>query len=408
MSSTTTSPRRRGPAYQAVERYLRAEVTGGIGLLVAAIVAIAWANSPGGHSYQSLWATSEHLAILGANGPTTLLQWVNTAPMSIFFLVIGLELGREWREGALRNQRTATLPIVGAVGGMIGAGVAFALASHGSSGAVTRGWGVPMATDIAFVLGILALLGHRVPSGLRLLLLTLAIADDIGGVIVLATLYAQNVDLAALGGSFLVIAAMIALRRKTSSAWPFLIGGLLLWGLMARAGVEPALSGVVIGVIIPSKTTGAQPVSSVPRLENRLHHVSSIVVLPVFALANAGVVLRSGMLQRTTVATLFSGILLARVVGKFAGVFLVSWLAIALRITRLPEDVSWLQLAGGAALTGMGFTVPLLAADVAFAHRPDFISATQLALLVGSLAAGAIGITILLIASHRQPSRNAE
>ena len=257
-------------------------------LVVAVGVALLWANSPWGSTYATVWGHSLSLGGTVFADFTTVQSWVNGGLMAVFFFVVGLEIGREHRTGELGHLRTAVVPVVGAAGGMAGAGLVFVVFNHGGVG--SSGWGIPMATDIAFALGALALLGRRVPPGLRLLLLTLAVADDVGSVLVLAIFYSARTHPVALIGALLVTLLMVAARQWSGlPAWPVLLGGVAVWVLLAAGGVEPALAGVVAGVLVPSRRAGRQG-NPAGRLERRTAPVSAFVILPLFALANAGIV----------------------------------------------------------------------------------------------------------------------
>lgn len=408
-------------ASSTLRRVLGSEATGGVVLTLAGVAALVWANSPVQTTYEQVW---EHSARLGSGdftGLTTVRGWVNGGIMTIFFLVVGLEIARERRDGALSDRQTAVVPVVGALGGMVGAALVYVIVNHSPPG--SRGWGIPMATDIAFAIGALALLGRRVPSGLRLFLLTLAVADDIGSVVALAVFYSSKVDVWALAGAaFVVVGLIVARRRWTGATWPYLAGGVVLWALMAAAGVEPALAGVVVGVLIPSGVAltkpgvapatpgvdrvrlGVDPATRDPaeRLESRLGPLSAYVVLPLFALANAGVTIESNMLAHPGATGVFVGIVLARLFGKMAGITLASLLVIWLGVGRLPTGVTRGHLAGAAAVAGIGFTVPLLFAEQAFLGRPTLVAASQAGLLAGSVSAFVVGAVVLIVVDRRR------
>jgi len=381
---------------------LRSEVVGGLTLTLAGVAAMVWANSPVQATYSQVW---EHSARLGSgfSGLTTVQGWVNGGIMTIFFLVVGLEIARERRAGALADRQTAVVPVVGALGGMLGAAAVYVAVNHHPPG--SRGWGIPMATDIAFALGALALLGRRAPTGLRLFVLTLAVADDIGSVVALAVFYSSKLDVWALAGAVAVVAALIVVRRRwTGVAWPYLTGGVVLWALMAAAGVEPALAGVVVGVLIPSPASPTMP-DPAGRIESALAPVSAFVVLPLFALANAGVTIESTLLAHPGATGVFVGIVLARLLGKMVGIALACLIVVRLGVGRLPAGVTSGHMVGGAAVAGIGFTVPLLFAEHAFAHHPPLVAASQAGLLAGSISAFVVGATILVMVARRHGHR---
>jgi len=380
----------------AVASFFRSDVAGGVVLTAAAALALLCANSPWQHTYAQLWDHAVRLDGHHLTGFTTVRAWVNSGLMTVFFLVVGLEIARERRDGELADPRTAIVPLVGALGGMAGAGLLYALIVHTGPGA--NGWGIPMATDIAFALGALALLGRWVPPGLRLLLLTLAVADDIGSVLVLALFYSSRTHVAALIGAAVVGAAMVVVRRQgLAPAWPYLVGGVVLWALLAVGGVEPALAGVVVGVLIPGVLPGGGP-GPAGRLEEGLAPIAAYLVLPLFAVANAGVTIGSSILHHPGATAVFVGIVVARVAGKLGGITLACVAVVGLGWGRLPQGVRWIHVAGGAAIAGIGFTVPLLIAEKAFSSRPQLVDVTTIGLLAGSVVAFALGAVILTIA----------
>jgi Na+/H+ antiporter NhaA len=377
----------------AVVSFFRSDAAGGVVLTVAAVLALVWANSPWRHTYPQLWDHAVRLGGPQLTGFTTVREWVNGGLMAVFFLVVGLEIARERRDGELADVRTAIVPLVGAAGGMAGAGLVYFLIVHTGPG--VTGWGIPMATDIAFALGALALLGRRVPPGLRLLLLTLAVADDIGSVLVLALFYSSQIHVPALVGAAVACAAMVVARRQgVQPAWPYLVGGVVLWILLAAGGVEPALAGVAVGVLIPGGPSLDRP-GPAGRLEDAIAPISAYLVLPVFAVANAGVTIDSSILHHPGATAVFVGIVVARVVGKLGGITFACLAVVSLGWGRLPDGVRWVHVAGGAAIAGIGFTVPLLIAEKAFSSRPQLVDATTIGLLAGSVAAFVVGAVIL-------------
>ncbi len=387
-------------------RFFRSDIAGSWVLVLAVGVALLWANSPWGSTYATVWDHPVHIGGSVFAEFTTVQSWVNGGLMAVFFFVVGLEIGREHRTGELGHLRTAVVPVVGAAGGMAGAGLVYVLFNHGGSG--SSGWGIPMATDIAFALGALALLGRRVPPGLRLLLLTLAVADDVGSVLVLAIFYSVRTRPSALIGALVVVAAMVASRRRPrSGVWAVLAGGIAVWILLAAGGVEPALAGVVVGVLVPSSLAGSAR-NPAEILEHRVAPVSAFIVLPLFALANAGIVFHMGMLSPPGATSVFFGIAVARVVGKLVGITLACYVVVRLGLGRLPDGVRWSHVAGGAAVAGIGFTVPLLIAEQAFTADPPLVTASELGLLVGSVVAFGVGALLLMAVGRRLDRSDAE
>ncbi len=392
--------------WETLRRFFGSDIAGSWVLVVAVAAALVWANSPWGASYRVVWDHAVHLGGSAFSDFTTVQSWVNGGLMAVFFFVVGLEIGREHRTGELGHLRTAVVPVVGALGGMAGAGLVYFLFAHGGPG--SSGWGIPMATDIAFALGALALLGRRVPPGLRLLLLTLAVADDVGSVVVLAVFYSGRVHAAPLVAALAVTAVLVVLRRwPRLPVWPILVGGVALWVLLAAAGVEPALAGVVVGVLVPSTVAGRSG-NPADLLERRVAPWSAFVVLPLFALANAGIVFRAGMFDPHGATQVFAGVAVARVVGKLVGITVACFVVVRLGLGRLPQGVLWSHVAGGAAVAGIGFTVPLLIAEQAFATNPPLVTASELGLLVGSVVAFGVGAVLLMVVQRRMEATSTD
>jgi NhaA family Na+:H+ antiporter len=374
-----------------LREYLREESAGGVALMAAAALALAWANSPWRAAYDALWETGLAVPLGRLSLEADLRHWVDDGLMTIFFLVVGLEIKRELVAGELRTWRMAALPVVAAAGGMAVPAAIYAAGNAGGPGAA--GWGVPMATDIAFALGVLALLGSRVPAALKVFLLTLAVVDDLGSIAVVALFYSRDLDPVALAAAAGLLALVAVLVRAGIWWVPLHVGlGLALWLALWHAGVSPALAGVAMGLLAPAR--GTAPLAE--RLAHRLHPLSAFLVVPLFALANAGVSLERGGLAAPGAGAVLAGVLAGRVLGKLAGITAAAWLAVRLGLATRPAATSWPQLAGVATVAGIGFTVPLFVADLAF---PDgrFQAPIKLGLLLASLIAGAAGALVLFL-----------
>lgn len=352
----------------------------GLVLLGCAVLALVWANSPWREQYHAL----NHQPIAGMS----LQHFINDALMALFFLLVGLEIKREVLVGALSSVRKAALPIVGAIGGMLLPAAIYAVLARGTE--ASPGWGVPMATDIAFALGIVALLGDRVPAGLRIFLAALAIADDLGAVLVIAIFYTPDIAVTALALILLCMGGLYLLNRfGMDKVWPYVLGGLVLWFAVYRSGVHASIAGVLLAVTVPSR--GENSVEA--RLEHGLAGVVTWVVVPLFALANAGVSLPDdigGFVRQPAVAASALGL----VIGKPFGIFLAAWLAVRLRWADLPDDSDWMRVFGVAALGGIGFTMSLFIAALAFGESAQ-LDAAKIGVLSGSLAAGVLGALLL-------------
>jgi Na+:H+ antiporter, NhaA family len=373
---------------RALREFLDEEAAGGGALLVAAALALAWANSPWRAGYETLWTTRLTVALGRFGLDLDLRHWVSEGAMAVFFLVVGVEIKRELTAGALRQWRQATLPVVAAAGGMAVPALIYAAVNAGRPGAA--GWGVPMATDIAFALGVLALLGPRVPAELKVFLLALAVVDDVGSIVVVAVFYAGEVRLGALLAAAALVLLVVAMRRlRVWWAPPYVAAGLGLWLALVAAGVNAALAGAVMGLLAPAR---GEP--DTERLEHGLHPLSAFVVVPVFALANTGVHLDAAGLAGGGATAVLLGVLVGRVAGKPVGILAAAWLAVRLGVATLPAGSGWRHLAGAATVAGVGLTVPLFVADLAFGPRA-FQAPVRLGLVAATLVAGAAGWLLL-------------
>ncbi|HTN78849.1 MAG TPA: Na+/H+ antiporter NhaA [Acidimicrobiales bacterium] len=407
--------------------FFRTEAAGGVVLVVAAVVALVWANSPWKQSYFDLWHTHLSIALGDHVLDLDLQEWVNEALMAIFFLVVGLEIKRELVEGELRDPRTAALPAIAAVGGMLVPALIYLLINVGGGGA--KGWGIPMATDIAMSIGIVSLLGSRVAPSLKLFLLALAIVDDIGAIVVIAVFYSDRIDLGSLSIAVVIVGAVALMRWAGVRFVPvYALLGAGLWLAIHDAGLHATLAGVILGLMAPTRPyrprelieesalldistveTAAETamlaresVSVVEWLEHLLHPWSSFVIVPLFALANAGIPLSSTALSHAVTSRVTWGVLVGLVVGKMLGIVGSSLLATRLGVASLPAGATWRGIAGIGAMAGIGFTVSIFVAGLAFDSNPVLENEAKIGILAASIVAGTLGALVLL---RRQTSR---
>jgi len=423
MASPTTPSNETGTHTPRIIRplvdFLHKEASAGILIIIAAIIAIIWANSPWHESYHDLWNAHIGIDVGGHLLELNLREWINDLAMVLFFFVVGLEIKREITEGELRDPRQAALPVIGAIGGMVVPAAIFALLNAGGEGA--SGWGIPMATDIAIVIGIVTLLGTRAPSWAKIFLLALAIVDDIGAIVVIAVFYSDGVSfiwLAIAIGSF-VLAALIKNRVPFIGVY-VAIGG-LCWFALHEAHIHPTLAGVAFGLLAPVRPRNArvlvdehalaehpgydaafklsrqarESVSIVEWLEHRLHPWSAFVVVPIFALANAGVRIEASELGGMVTNAVTWGVILGLVVGKMIGISAFTLLAVAFKVARLPKGVTPRYVIGAGALGGIGFTVSLFITELAFGES-ILAEDARLGVVVASLAAALIGSAIMV------------
>ena len=390
----------------AFREFLRLESAGGILLVFSTVLAMVLANSPLLAAYQAFLDTPVQIRIGALDIDKPLLLWINDGLMAVFFFLIGLELKRELLEGELSHPSKLVLPGLGALGGMAVPAIIYAICNWGNPVAM-QGWAIPAATDIAFALGILTLLGNRVPLSLKVFLVSLAIVDDIGAIVIIAIFYTAQLSVSALGIAVAALVGLFLINRKGVEKFtPYLLVGLILWVAVLKSGVHATLAGVALAAFIPiqTKVEGGKPL--LKRLEHDLHSTVAFVILPVFALANAGVPLAG-----FTLAALFSsvplGIMLGLIVGKFIGVYGLSALGIKMGWTRLPDGMTWGSLAGVSILCGVGFTMSLFIGSLAFQGGGlPYDGSERLGVLLGSGVSAVIGYFIL----HRvlPPKKNEE
>lgn len=381
-----------------IASFLKMESAAGLLLMFAALVAIVCANSP----LQSLYALFLDVPVEIRVGPLEiakpLLLWINDGLMAVFFFLVGLELKRELVEGELSERKKVVLPGVGAIGGMLVPAAIYAYFNWADPVAM-QGWAIPAATDIAFALGVLALLGSRVPTSIKIFLTSLAIFDDIGAIIIIAIFYTSKISLPALGIAAACIIVLLQLnRRNTTSKSPYLLVGAIMWIATLKSGVHATLAGVIVAMFIPMRSKQDPSISPLKSLEEDLHSIVAFFVLPVFAFANAGINLQGvGMAQ--VMHAVPTGIAAGLFVGKQVGIFGLCWLAVKLGLASLPRGVNWLALYGTAALCGIGFTMSLFIGSLAFEETGvNLLFDERLGIIIGSLASGIVGYVVLRFA----------
>lgn len=412
-----------------VQDFLRIEAAGSIMLLLATVAALVWVNSPWGESYGTFWDTYFSVSLGPWEIRETLGHWVNDALMAIFFFVVGMEIKHELVHGDLRDPRAAALPMIAALGGVLVPAGIYAALNVGGEGAA--GWGIPMATDIAFAVGVLGVLGRRIPSGARLFLLTLAVVDDIVAILVIAVFYTARLDLVALAVALVGVALVFALRRvRVWSRWVYVSLGVVIWAALLASGVHATLAGVALGLLTPAVPLVRERVArayaqealadrrldpeeisrlrfllseSVPMVEwlqARLHPLSSFVVLPLFALANAGVPLSGEAIRDAFTSPVGLGIVIGLVVGKPVGIVLFTWIAVRSGLGRLPEGATWMMVVGLGSVAGIGFTVSIFIAGLSFPGAEALTDAAKVGIIGASLASAVAGVLFLLAATR--------
>lgn len=377
---------------RAFTDFFESERSAGILLLLCTVTALVLANSALGPAWLSLW---QHEI-----GGLTLQHWINDALMALFFLLIGLELERELYAGELAQPRAALLPILAAVGGML---VPALLYLAWNAELPTRaGFGIPMATDIAFALGVLSLLGQRVPAALKVFVVAFAVIDDLGAIVIIAAFYTNQLSLGHLLGALLVLAVLVALNRpwRVMSLTPYLLGGVVLWFLLLRAGVHPTLAGVVLAFAIPFTARGAAEASPSARLEKRLNRPVAFLVLPAFALANTGVVIGPDWLHDLA-SPHGIGIAAGLLLGKPVGILLLVLAAVWSGLCRLPAGLNWWHIGGAGLLGGIGFTMSIFITRLAFAGDAATMDTSIMAILAASALAGTAGCLWLYVVGNK-------
>jgi NhaA family Na+:H+ antiporter len=420
-----------------VQQFLHIELVGSVLLMATAIVAILWANSPWAESYFSLWYRYLTVDLIFLELDLNLQHWINDALMAFFFFVVGLEIKRELVHGNLADRRKAMLPAIAAIGGMAVPAAFYVALNAGGAGA--QGWGIPMATDIAFAIGVLGLLGNRVSIELRVFLLALAIVDDIGAILVIAIFYTESVSLGALvwAAVFLGVVALLQ-RLGVRSTLAYVLVGAIVWLAVFQSGLHATIAGVILGLMTPSKpyvdpdeypgqiaglredyiaaleegNVSLQQAalgrieevtqwteSPVEKMERLFHPWTAYLVLPLFALANAGVALSGEAMAGALASPVTIGIVLGLILGKLIGVGGAAWIAVKLGLADLPSGVRWGQVAGTGLLAGIGFTMSIFVTTLAFYGEQVLIDEAKIGILVASVLAGVLGYLLLRASS---------
>lgn len=378
-----------------LSNFFKLESASGIILMVVGLLAVLIANTPLQPYYALLLDTPVEVRIGIFEVAKPLLLWINDGLMAIFFFLVGLELKRELLEGELADKRNVILPGVGAIGGMLVPAIIYAYFNFSDSTAM-KGWAIPTATDIAFALGVLFLLGSRVPTSIKIFLTSVAIFDDIGAIVIIAFFYTAKISLVALAVVALCISILALLnKRNTESMSVYLMVGLVMWVAMLKSGVHATLTGVVLAMFIPMKSEANSHYSPLKNLEHDLHSVVAFFILPVFAFANAGVSF-SGVGIEQFLHNVPLGIALGLFIGKQVGVFGLCWVALQLKVARLPKGMSWSSLYGTSALCGIGFTMSLFIGSLAFDETGvNLLFDERIGILLGSLVSGIVGYVVL-------------
>ncbi len=420
------------------KRFMHIEAAGGIVLLAAAALSMALANSPLADGFASFWETELVIGLGSFHLAHSLRHWINDGLMVIFFFVVGLEVKRELVMGELTDLRKAALPMAAALGGMLAPAGIYLAMQYGKAGA--HGWGIPMATDIAFVVGCLTLLGPRVPSGLRIMMLSLAIADDIGAILVIAIGYTDHLSLAYLVAAFAGICLMVVFfRLGIRSVATYVVLMVVVWFFFHQSGIHATLAGVIFGLLTPSRAPVSKGVlgemvqkasavvqgcgvnlpeqrfrrlrqmeialrksiSPMERFENKLHPWVAFVIMPLFALANAGITVHADSFSHPVALA----VAIALLAGKPAGIFIFSWLAVKAGLARLPAGVGWKAIFAGGLLAGIGFTMALFIAGLAV--KGELLEAAKLGVIIGSAASAVAGMVMLALIFPRRKAQGA-
>ncbi len=385
------------------KKFLHSSQSSGIILILCVAISLLIANSSLGESFQNLLDKNIGTELFHLNYPLSI--WINDGLMAIFFLLVGLEIKREIVEGELSNFKSASLPIIAAIGGMIVPAAIYFLFNHGTEYA--KGWGIPMATDIAFSLAIISMLGRKVPLSLKIFLAALAIVDDLGAILVIAVFYTDQIHWDYLGLSALMVTILVALNFFNFKKHIFyIIPGLFLWYFMHHSGIHATIAGVLLAFTIPTNISTTE-ISPLEKLEQKLHLPVNFLIMPIFALANTNITFQSGMVDGLF-ANFGYGIILGLFLGKLLGITFFSWIFIKLKISSLPDQSSWTQLMGAALLAGIGFTMSIFIALLSFKGHPEIQDEAKFAVLVASVISGFAGYSVLRYVGKKKITKTAK
>ena len=385
------------------KKFFHSSQSSGIILILCVAISLLIANSSLGESFQNLLDKNIGTELFHLNYPLSI--WINDGLMAIFFLLVGLEIKREIVEGELSNFKSASLPIIAAIGGMIVPAAIYFLFNHGTEYA--KGWAIPMATDIAFSLAIISMLGRKVPLSLKIFLAALAIVDDLGAILVIAVFYTDQIHWDYLGLSALMVTILVALNFFEFKKHIFyIIPGLFLWYFMHHSGIHATIAGVLLAFTIPTNISTTE-ISPLEKLEQKLHLPVNFLIMPIFALANTNITFHSGMVDG--LFTNFGyGIILGLFLGKLLGITFFSWIFIKLKISSLPDQSSWTQVMGAALLAGIGFTMSIFIALLSFKGHPEIQDEAKFAVLVASVISGFAGYSLLRYVGKKKITKTAK
>ena len=385
-------------AFRRAREFFKWEPSAGL-LLIAAALAAMWANNSfASAAYEGFLGTPMSVQVGDFSIAKPMMLWINDGLMAVFFFLVGLEIKRELLQGELSSFDKAALPLFAAIGGMVGPALIFVYINSGNA-ELLQGWAIPAATDIAFALGILALLGSRVPTSLKILLLAIAIIDDLGAIIIIALFYTSELSVQALAYASIAFAGLVALNRSgVKSVGPYVLIGIVMWVCVLKSGVHATLAGVLTALTVPIKGKEEGSPSPLLKLEHGLHPWVAFFIVPVFAFANAGVSL-TGISVESILSPLPLGIAVGLFAGKQIGVFGLAYIAVKSGFAKLPEGANWAQVYGVACLTGIGFTMSLFIGTLAF-DDVSLMNDVRLGVLLGSFASAVTGVAVLILAGR--------